>query len=367
MSKPVLYIAITNHGFGHAVRASSVAAEIQKLCPEISLILVTTAPRWLLESYITGDFIHRNRGFDVGVIQADSLNMDTSATLTKLKEIRQNQNDIIAEEVKFIQDNGVGLILADIPPLAAPIAKAAGIPCWMLSNFGWDFIYRDWGGEFIDIAHWISECFSQCDRLFRLPLHEPMSAFPHITETGLTGGSPRYELEQLRDIFNITTPQEKTIMLTFGGLGLEQIPYQNLANFPDFQFITFDEKAPNLSNLIQVRGHKSVELLSMFPRPVDFMPLCGRVISKPGYSTFAEALRLETPLVSLTREGFAEAPVLLEGIVNYGYHQIITPADFFEGDWAFLHQSVHPPRLSEKLDKEGSYTIAHAVINYFQK
>ena len=367
MSKPVLYIAITNHGFGHAVRAASVAAEIQKCCPEISLILVTTAPRWLLESYITGDFLHRNRGFDVGVIQADSLNMDTAATLTKLKEIRQNQNDIIAEEVKFIQDNGVGLILADIPPLAAPIAKAAGIPCWMLSNFGWDFIYRDWGGEFIDIAHWISECFSQCDRLFRLPLHEPMSAFPHITETGLTGGSPRYELEQLREIFNITTPQEKTIMLTFGGLGLEQIPYQNLANFPDFKFITFDEKAPNLSNLIKVRGHRSVEFLSIFPRPVDFMPLCGRVISKPGYSTFAEALRLETPLVSLTREGFAEAPVLLEGIVNYGYHQIITPADFFEGDWAFLHQSVQEPRLSEKLDKQGSYTIAQALVNYFQK
>ncbi|NES23738.1 MAG: glycosyl transferase, partial [Symploca sp. SIO3E6] len=180
MSRPVLYIAITSHGFGHAVRASSVAAAIQQLCPEILLVLVTTAPRWLLESYIPGDFIHRPRAFDVGVVQSDSLNMDKEATLAKLKQIRSSANSIIAGEVNFIRTNRVGLILADIPPLAVDIAQAAGIPCWMMSNFAWDFIYRDWGGEFGDIADWISESYTRCDRLFRLPLHEPMSAFPQI-------------------------------------------------------------------------------------------------------------------------------------------------------------------------------------------
>lgn len=69
MKRPILYIAITNHGFGHATRTAAVAATIQKLCPEVLLIIVSTAPRWLLESYIEGDFIHRPRGFDVGVVQ----------------------------------------------------------------------------------------------------------------------------------------------------------------------------------------------------------------------------------------------------------------------------------------------------------
>jgi hypothetical protein len=152
MSRPVLYLAITSHGFGHAVRAASVAAAIQQLCPEILLVLVTTAPRWLLESYISGEFIHRPRSFDVGVIQADSLTMDKDATLEKLRQIRSSQNSIIAGEVNFIRTNRVGLILADIPHLAANIAQAAGIPCWMMSNFGWDYIYRDWGGDFVEIV-----------------------------------------------------------------------------------------------------------------------------------------------------------------------------------------------------------------------
>lgn len=366
MFPPTLYIAVTNHGFGHAVRAACVAAQIRQLCPECVLILVTTAPRWLLESYILGDFIVRPRSFDVGVIQSDSLTMDKTATLEKLNYIRQKQQSIIAGEVSFIQQNRVDLILADIPPLAAPIAKAAGIPGLMMSNFGWDFIYREWGKEFIDIADWIADCFQQCDTLFRLPLHEPMSAFPNITDVGLTGGNPQYNLDQLKADFKIKTVSEKTILLTFGGLSLAEIPYHNLAIFPDFTFITFDKNAPDIPNLIQVKQQiqqTQSKIDYSHIRPVDFMPLCGRIISKPGFSTYAEALRLDIPIISLSRQGFAEAPILEAGLQNHGYHQIISPADFYQGNWDFIKQSMHPPRLSERLDKKGNETIAEAVVN----
>lgn len=358
MSRPALYVAITSHGFGHAVRASSVAAAIQQMYPEILLILVTTAPRWLLESYIPGEFIHRPRAFDVGVIQSDSLTMDKDATLEKLRQTIAQQRAIIAGEVNFIRQNRVGLILADLPPLAVAIAKAASIPCWMMSNFGWDLIYRDWGGEFSEIADWIGELFGQCDRLFRLPLHEPMSAFPTIFDVGLTGGTPRYTKEELRSSFGLTAPVDRTVLLTFGGLGLQQIPYNVLQQFPDWQFITFDQQVPDLPNLIKVSNH--------LHRPVDLMPVCGRVISKPGYSTFAEALRLDVPIVSLIREGFAESPFLLKGIQDYGYHQILTPAEFFQSGWEFLRTPPNPPRQSQVLDKQGNEAIANAVVSYFQ-
>lgn len=361
MSRPVLYFAITSHGFGHAVRASSVAAAIQQLCPEILLILVTTAPRWLLESYIPGDFIHRPRAFDVGAIQPDSLSMDKEGTLAKLKEIRSAEKSIITSEVNFIRTNRVGLILADIPPLAVNIAQGAGIPCWMMGNFGWDFIYREWGGEFIEIADWIRDSYQFCDRLFRLPLHEPMTAFPNITDVGLTGGSPNYSSEELRQTFGLNIPVEKTILLTFGGLGVQQIPYHNVCQFPDWQFITFDCLAPDFPNLLKVKEHKY--------RPVDFMPLCGRVLSKPGYSTFAEALRLDIPIVSLTRDDFAESDILLAGIENYAYHQILNPTEFFTNNWEFLLESPQPPtsKGSQFLAKDGTDAIAKTVVSYFQQ
>lgn len=358
MPEPILYVAITNHGYGHATRAASIAAEIQHQNPNILIILATTAPRSVLEAYIPGDFIHRPRSFDVGVVQSDSITIDKAATLEKLQQIQRQARSIIASEANFLKQNRVGLVLADIPPLAAPIAKAAGIPAWMMGNFGWDFIYREWGGEFIDIAHWISDCFAQCDRLFRMPFHEPMSAFPSIEDVGLTGVNPRIDREELKAKFGLTeTPQEKTVLMTFGGLGLGRIPYENVGLFPDWKFLCFDPTAPDLPNLIKIDDH--------FYRPVDFMPLLGRLISKPGYSTFSEACRLDVPIVSLTREGFAEAPILLDGIRDHAYHQIISPEEFFQSDWDFLHQPMSPPRTETVLSKEGNLAIAQAVVQYF--
>lgn len=359
MHKPTIYLAITDHGFGHAARTSSIAATIQKLLPAVKLILVTTAPKWLIDCYISGDFIYRPRSFDVGVVQSDSLKMNLDATLHRWQEILAQQEQIIAEEVAFIQAEGVDLVFADVTPIASLIARAAGVPCWMSSNFGWDLIYRDWGGAFTPIADWISECYQQCDRLFRVPLHESMDRFPVIEDIGLTGGDPKYDLDVLRDKFQLTQSPEKTILLTFGGLGIDAIPYENVRAFPDYQFITLDRQAPDLPNLIKVLDRQY--------RPVDFMPLCSRVVSKPGYTTYAEALKLDIPLLSLTRSGFAESEIIINGMRDYGYHQVISPAEFFTDDWDFLRQPLQPPRLNTPVAKDGNHAIAQAAIKYLSQ
>jgi hypothetical protein len=185
-----------------------------------------------------------------------------------------------------------------------------------------------------------------------------MSAFPNITDVGLTGGTPRYNLDVLREKLGLKTPPENTILLTFGGLGLQQIPYDGLSEFPDWQFITFDNKAPNLPNLLKLSGQDY--------RPVDLMQLCGRVVSKPGHSTFAEALRLGTPIVSLTRDDFIESFILLDGIRDYAEHQILTHEEFFQGNWEFLNHPLQPPRKSEQVAKDGTEALAQTIVNYFQ-
>jgi hypothetical protein len=357
MSNPTIYIAITDHGFGHAARTAAIVGHLQKLLPSIKIIITTTAPKWLLECYIDGDFIYRQRGFDVGVVQADSLKMDLDATLSKWQNIISKKDEIIAEEVAFCQEHGVNLVFADAPPLAVLIAKQLGVPCWMSSNFGWDFIYREWDRkEFNPIIDLISDCYGQCDKLFRVPLHESMDRFPVMEDVGLTGGDPKYSLAELRDKFRLTQPKEQTILLTFGGLSLDAIPYQNVSQFPDHQFITLDAHAPALPNLVKV--------LDKAYRPVDFMPLCDRILSKPGYSTYAEALKLQIPIVSLTRSGFAEAQIILNGMQDYGYHQVIDPDQFFNTNWDFLNQPLQLPRVNHRLAVDGNHSIASSIFSH---
>ncbi len=188
----------------------------------------------------------------------------------------------------------------------------------------------------------------------RSPISSP---FPR-SNASLTGGSPRHSADDLRSLWGITAPVDKTILLTFGGLGLQQIPYHNLGRFPDWQFIVFDQSAPDLPNLVKIHDRKY--------RPVDFMPICGRVVSKPGYSTFSEATILGLPIVTIPRDDFAEATFIIEGITNYNQHQIITPSEFFQGTWNFLHELPQPPKQSQPIAKDGNEAIAKAVINYLQ-
>ena len=356
---PRLYVAITNHGFGHSTRAASVLATLRQTRLDVEIILATTAPQWLLQSYLQPEGItYRPVSFDIGVLQSDSLTMDKAATLEKLKWICAHQDEILAPEIEFIQNTGVDLILGDIPPLLTQLAKAVDLPCWMMGNFGWDFIYRPWGGEFEAIADWIADCFSECDRMFRLPFHEEMMAFPKIIDVGLTGGTPKLTVEVARERFGITTPSDRTVLLTFGGLGLAKIPYEKaLQAYPDWQFLTFDRQAPALPNLIKITD--------LALRPADVMGMCDRIVSKPGYSTFAEACRLERGVVTLPRQGFAEAQLLLEGIQRHAHHQILDGEAFFDGDWSFLERPLVPPK-AKPLATDGNDAIANAISDYLR-
>jgi hypothetical protein len=359
MGRPSLYVAITNHGFGHVTRTASVLAELQQQCPELLLIVVTTAPRWLLEAYLTSDFIHRQRRLDIGVVQGDSLTIDQGATLHELQQLRATAQELVEAESQFIKAQGVRLVLADIPPLATQIAKAAGVPCWMVSNFGWDLIYHQWGDEFSDMVTWVQDCFAECDRLFRLPFYAPMVSFPSIEDVGLTGGQPRFTIAEIRAKLNLTVPKEQIVLLTFGGLGLNAIPYNNLEHFPDWQFITFDTHAPEQwPNLIKINGQAY--------RPVDIMPACGCIVSKPGYGTFAEACRVGVPVISLPRANFAEAQYLLAGLQQYSDHQILEPGEFTASCWEFLHRPFLLPLSKEPLATNGNEAIAQAILDFLQ-
>ncbi|MEN9261774.1 MAG: hypothetical protein Q6L60_12500 [Thermostichus sp. HHBFW_bins_43] len=353
-----LYVAVTAHGFGHTTRLAAVINTLLQRDPDILPIFVTPAPRWLLERYVQGKFLHRPRQLDVGVVQPDGLQADLPATLKALQAFQTGSAALIRAEADFIRTNRVPLVFGDVPPIATAIAKAAGIPCWMASNFGWDFIYRDYGPEFQPFVAWIAELYGKCDRLFRLPFSEAMSAFPRQQTVGLTGGDPRYSAQEVAARLGVSVDCP-TALFTFGGLGLQGFPYERLQDFPDWQFLTFDPAAPRLPNLTRLDGQVW--------RPVDVMPLCRWVVSKPGYGTLAEALRSCTPMACVARSGFAESELLIEGLRRYGQHRILSPEDFFQGSWSFLRDPALPPQApDEQLDLQGNETIAAAIQNYLR-
>ncbi len=357
---PGLYVAISPHGFGHTTRTCSILAAVQSLIPDLPITIATTAPQWLIDSYLLRPYHYRPVALDIGVVQADGLQMDKLATLAKLKELIDRQVDIVSREGEYIKSQGIELVFADMPPLGVSIARSGGVPCWISSNFGWDLIYQEWLTElpeFQPIVDWVQELYSQADLLLRQPFCEEMPAFKQKIDVGLTGGTPKSSPTELREKLGLD-PNRGVVLLSFGGLGLQAIPYHNVQRYPQFQFLTFADTAPQFDNLKVVSGRQI--------RPVDIMPLCHAVITKPGYSTIAEACRLGVNILCLTRSGFAEAAYLLQGVENYMNHQIISPEDFYEGDWHFLDLPFTPPKLTDQIDRAGEWSIGRKIADYLQ-
>ena len=59
-----------------------------------------------------------------------------------------------------------------------------------------------------------------------------MDAFPHIKDVGLTGGIPANSAAQVREQLHLDGDRP-VVLLTFGGMGIRNIPYDRLREFLD--------------------------------------------------------------------------------------------------------------------------------------
>jgi hypothetical protein len=100
-------------------------------------------------------------------------------------------------------------------------------------------------------------------------------------------------------------------------------------------------------------------------RPLDVMPLAARMLTKPGYSTFCEALHQDVGLHAVRRRGFAEAPVLEKGLQAEGWHRLLEEDAFRRGDWE-LDQPLQAPR-APRLRRDGSAQAAEILSRLLKR
>lgn len=341
MRPPALYAAISGHGFGHAARTCAVLDLLRRKIPKIRLFVVCSLERWVFDSFLGGSFHYRKRGLDVGVIQSDSFHPNRAATLQALHEFERDAAHLIREEAKFIRENGIDLLLADIPSVAVDIARAADIPCYLQGNFGWNFIYRDFGADFLGPAEKIEEQYAGSDLLFRLPFHESMAIFPRRVDCGLVGRRARLKAHEVRR--SLKLGDLPLVLIIFGGMGADGIPYRNVDRFHragerSRHFICFDPGAPVRPNLTVVNDP---EILV-----ADLLPVCERVITKPGYGIMADALLADQSLDCIRRTGFAEMPILERALRDFFVHNLISMEEFSRDGWEFLER---PPAIVPRL------------------
>jgi hypothetical protein len=344
----LIHACISGHGYGHGSRTAAILLALAARRPDWRLVVSTSLP----PAFLAGAFgpvavEFRPGGWDVGVVQADALGADGPATLAALAELERQLPERIEREAAWLAGQpGPKLLLGDVPPAAARLARRTGLPLLLIGNFGWDAIYAPMGGAFVDWAERCRRLYATADGLIRCPFALPMEwGLPSIT-VGLTVAPPRLDTEQLRRDLALPAERHRCVLVSFGGMGLELGP-EPFRRWPDHLFVTSDTTAAAASN---------VRLLPAGVRPIELMPLVERLITKPGYSSFCEALAMGVGIHLVHREGFAEAPVLEQGLCQHGHHRLLGQAEARAGAWQ-LDEPLLPPER-EPLAVDGAQRAA---------
>jgi hypothetical protein len=220
-----------------------------------------------------------------------------------------------------------------------------------MGNFGWDAIYRPMGGSFTALAERALGLYRQGTALIRCPLAMEMDWGLPSHDVGLTAGRPRLDSAAVRDRLNLRAAPDRTVLMGFGGLGLQLNPGL-FARWPDHHFLVSD---PGLHC-----EAKNVSVLPQDLRPLEVMPLCSRVITKPGYSTFCEAMALGLGIHLVHREGFAEAQVLEEALQRHAPHRLLSRAQLEKGEWQLDQPLI--PASGSGLPPDGADQAARFLI-----
>jgi hypothetical protein len=348
----LIYACVSGHGFGHGSRVAAVLTALHQHRPHWRFVLSTPlAPAFLQLAFGPVPFEQRPCRWDVGVIQADALGADAAATLSALDQLEQRLPAQIEAELAWLRaQREPVLVLGDVAPAAASLASALGAPLVWMANFGWDAIYRPMGGAFSGWADRALAAYRRGDALIRCPFSMPMAWDVPATDVGLTPGRSRHAPEAMRSRLQLTAAREQLVLVGFGGLGLALAP-QLLKRWPNHHFLVSDAAlaaAPNAT------------LIPPDLRPLELMPLCSRLLTKPGYSTFCEALAAGIGVHLVRREGFAEAPVLEEALQRHGWHRLLSREQLEQGDWQ-LDQPLLPPQ-GEALPADGADQAAAVIL-----
>jgi hypothetical protein len=223
---------------------------------------------------------------------------------------------------------GPNVVLADTPYLAVAAGKAAAIPTVALASFTWDLVLSEYvAPPSIDsraTLQLIRRAYAEADLALRITPAPKMEIFQRVIDIGPIAEPASSAREQLTKFLGLA-PGEQTVLIGFGGVPLDSLPFNRLELLTGYRFI-FDGSIPPGSR-------RFVTVTSL---PFSFKTLMASVdliMTKPGYGILVEAVELQTPIIYVRRYNFADEQPLVDYLHRYGRGVELSMSDFTQGEW----------------------------------
>lgn len=331
---------ISGHGYGHVVRSAQVIRRLKEACSDLQFHVRTAAPDWFLLD-LPFSVSYERTALDVGIRQSDSLEMELEETLHACRKLHGQIPQLIEENLAFIAQRGIRLVMGDIPPLCFEIARRASLPSVAIGNFTWDWIYRAYLRDlqaFFPLIQEMESFYRKATLALCLPHSCDMGVFPDKKPVPWIARISALDKAEARKRFAL--PATAVIVLvSFGGFGLEKLPWERLSQSGDFFFVTTGSSPRREKNLLV--------LPERLPHYEDLIRAADLVVSKPGYGIVADVIAHQVPILYTSRGSFPEYPYLVEALNSWVTCEFIPQEELLVGNLE--------PYLKRLLDKESHW------------
>ncbi len=313
---------ISDHGFGHTTRMVALMQELIR--QGVFCHVRCQRPAYLLNELDQQFFALYGVSMDFGIVNGRDMKPDRDATREKLLDLMSQRQFIVEREVEFLRSNRIDLVIADVPFLIAEAGKYAGVKVIAISNFDWFYIYKKLFHDdrmIRPVINCIGALYGLMDHAFRLPFGSAYSmvALGKCEKTGMLARSPKNP----QSITHLLSNKPKPYLLcTFGGIGEIGMGMDELCAAYDGTVIS--------RSLIETENYHNLQPETDF---IDYIAISDIVLTKPGYSIFAETLTLGKFLLYHTRLDYPENALLEKGLSDYPHQLRLDKLNRSEKQW----------------------------------
>ena len=360
---PLIWCAISGHGYGHAAQVVPVLNALGALVPGVTAILRTTVPASFFRDRLTIQWELSPSQQDVGCIQDGPLKIDIDETWAAHQRFHDTWDARLSNEVAAMQAASPALVIADTPYLAIEAGSHAQIPTVALASFTWDLVLKEYchasDHSHQQLIQRIRGSYAKADMALRLTPAPNIDAFSNMADIGPIASPTPSERDRLASALALTS-KERTVLVGFGGIPLTSLPFEHMEQLRPYRFL-FDGPVP--------AGYSRIHAIETLP--FSFKTLLASVdviMTKPGYGTIVEAVALQQPVLYVRRYNFADEPPLVDYLHRYGRGIELSLDDFSQGRWeTALQQSLNTPLPSSPPPPTGAAEAAAFIMQQLRK
>jgi hypothetical protein len=363
---PAAFFYISGHGFGHASREIEAINALGARRPDLTIVVRTSAPRWLFDRTARVPITLIAGECDTGVVQIDSLRLDEPATITLADAFYRTLDSRAREEALLLGAHDARIVVSDAPPLGCAAAAAAGLPSVVLTNFTWDWIYEAYAAHLDEapaLLPAIRSAYRHAEAAWRLPMHGGFATFDTIVDVPFIARHARHSRDVVRRTLRL--PLDRPVVLSsFGGYGILGFDVTALDCLSSYGVVITHRDASDEVAALPAGVHQISEsrLYDSGLRYEDLVAASDIVATKPGYGILAECIANETSVLYTSRGQFAEYDALVEAMPKYLRCVFIDHEDLLAGRWrTALDRILSSPPPAEHPRTNGAEVIAEMI------